>query len=379
MINKERYQRQIILKEFGEAGQQKLRNARLLIVGAGGLGCPALQYLVSSGVGAIGIVDFDVVDLTNLHRQILYTVDDIGKPKAIVAEAKLKLLNSEIKITPYNLKLDNQNALSIISNYDLVIDGSDNFTTRYLVNDACVLLNKPLVYGAVLRFEGQVGVFNLADKNGIKANYRDLFPNPPDSDSILSCNEIGVLGVVPGVIGIMQATEAIKIITGIGEVLVNQIVTCNLLTNSSFKFNISINVNSTLLIPKNETEFLNFNYKFFCGTNNMDHEITYAAFDKLKSTSSFTIIDVREFNELPEVNEFKFLHIPLSDFENKILAIDIIGPIVFYCQTGKRSSIAVDIIKNKFSNCEVYSLRGGILGWKNYHNKIIIKNDRKEN
>ena len=210
-LDTNRYQRQIQLKEIGQLGQDKISNAKVLVIGAGGLGCPALQYLTAAGVGTIGIVDFDVVEMSNLQRQILYTVDDIGQSKAITAARKLNALNPEVKIEVYNVQITNKNALEIIENYNLIIDGSDNFATRYLINDACMLLDKPLIYGAVLRFEGQIGVFNWTDETtNNKTNYRDLFPKPPDLDSAISCNDVGVLGVIPGIIGTMQATEALK-------------------------------------------------------------------------------------------------------------------------------------------------------------------------
>ena len=231
--NYNRYQRQIQLKEIGQLGQEKITHAKVLMIGAGGLGCPALQYLAAAGVGTIGIVDFDVIEMSNLQRQILYTVDDIGQSKAITAAKKLSLLNPEIIIDVYNVQITNNNALEILENYDIIIDGSDNFATRYLINDACVLLDKPLIYGAVLRFEGQIGVFNLADETtNSKTNYRDLFPKPPDLDSSISCNDVGVLGVIPGIIGTMQATEALKIITGIGKSLTNKIISYNALENT---------------------------------------------------------------------------------------------------------------------------------------------------
>src|SRR6266496_5267611 len=203
-VQYERYQRQILLKEFGEAGQQKLQQAKVLVIGAGGLGCPALQYLAAAGVGTIGIVDNDVVTLTNLHRQILYSTDDIGYPKTERATFKLHQLNSDITITPYNFRLTNKNALNIISDYETIIDGTDNFSTRYMINDACVLMNKPLVYGAISQFEGQVAIFNFRrNENDETVNYRDLFPNPPKEDEILNCEEAGVLGVLPGIVGTM--------------------------------------------------------------------------------------------------------------------------------------------------------------------------------
>ena len=373
MKNTERYQRQILLKEFGERGQKKLQEAKVLVIGAGGLGCPVLQYLTAAGVGTIGIVDFDVVDISNLHRQILYTVGDIGKSKAETAAKKLNALNPDIEIQTFNLKLDNQTTFKIISCYDLVIDGSDNYSTRYLVNDACVLLNKPLVYGAVLRFEGQVGVFNIPDNEaGIKTNYRDLFPYPPDTGSALSCNEAGVLGVVPGIIGTMQATEALKIITGIGEVLYNQIISYNILSNAFYNFSVSPNMERPTLLPKSKTEFLNYNYDWFCGIHQSNNEISVEEFDALLSKENVSIIDVREKNELPSISEFEFTQIPMSEFEKGISSIESSGTIVVFCQTGKRSAKAVKHLNEIISDCKAFSLAGGIVAWKKHHQKISI-------
>lgn len=372
----QRYSRQILLKEFGEAAQEKLLKAKVLVIGAGGLGCPALQYLAAAGVGTIGIVDFDIVDISNLQRQILYSEDDIGKSKVAAAAKKINALNPEIKIQTYDLELVNKSALPIISDFDVIIDGTDNFSTRYLVNDACVLLNIPLVYGAVQRFEGQTGVFNIADKeSGIKTNYRDLFPKPPDADSVLSCNEAGVLGVVPGIIGTMQAAEAIKIITKIGDILCNSILSYNILTNTFYKFTLSQSDQSKSLIPKSETEYLNFDYDWFCGIRKSENEISAEEFDELILKDNVRIIDVREKNELPLESDFAFEHLPMNEFENNISSINLSQTIVVICQTGKRSLKAVKILKEKYSNCKAFSLAGGIEAL----NISKHKNGRKEN
>lgn len=363
----QRYQRQTALKEFGTAAQEKLFHAKVLVIGAGGLGCPALQYLAAAGLGTIGIIDFDIVELSNLQRQTLYSVEDIGKSKAQTAADKLKVFNPDILFYIYNIKLDSENALEIISDYDVVIDGTDNFATRYLVNDACVLLNKPLVYGAVLRFDGQVGVFNLAEKNtNIKTNYRDLFPVAPDSASAPSCNEAGVLGVLPGIIGTMQAAETIKIITGMGKPLCNTIVSYNALTNFFYEFMISPAKEINSSIPKNEEDFRKFDYEWFCGSHEEPHEITTAEFETLRTQEKIEIIDVRESGELPLVNEFVFTQIPLSKFEEAIENISTKNKVVVFCQTGKRSLAAVKMLNTKFPECSALSLKGGIQAWKKY-------------
>ena len=363
----QRYQRQISLEEFGTVAQEKLFQTKVLVVGAGGLGCPALQYLAAAGVGTIGIIDFDIVELTNLQRQTLYSIDDIGKSKAQTAVEKLKAFNPEIQFHVYNTRLDSKNALELISGYDIVIDGTDNFATRYLVNDACVLLNKPLVYGAVLRFEGQVGVFNLADKDtNAKTNYRDLFPAPPDPASALSCNEAGVLGVLPGIIGTMQATEAIKIITGIGRPLCNSIISYNALTNLFYEFMISPSKALNSTFPKNEEEFKNFNYEWFCGLHKELQEITPEEFDALRMKEEIDIIDVREIDELPAVDEFIFTQIPLGNFEEAIKNSSVKNKMVIFCQTGKRSLTAVKMLYEKSPVYPAFSLKGGIEAWKKY-------------
>ena len=363
----ERYHRQILLNEFGTAAQEKLFQAKVLVVGAGGLGCPALQYLSAAGVGNIGIIDFDMVELTNLQRQTLYSIDDIGKPKTQTAADKLKAFNPDILFHIHNIKLDSKNALEIISDYDVVIDGTDNFATRYLVNDACVLLNKPLMYGAVLRFEGQVGVFNLAEKGtDIKANYRDLFPVPPDPSSAPSCNEAGVLGVLPGIIGTMQASETIKIITGIGKPLCNTIVSYNALTNLFYEFLISPAKEINSSIPKSKKAFREFDYEWFCGSHEELHEITPVEFDILRTQEKLEIIDVREIHELPAVDEFIFTQIPLSTFEGAVKDISTKNKIIVFCQIGKRSLSAVNMLNEKFPGCDAVSLKGGIQAWKKH-------------
>lgn len=368
-----RYMKQILLKEFGTASQEKLLDAKVLLVGAGGLGCPALLYLGAAGVGTIGIADFDTIDISNLQRQIIYKTADIGKSKAEQAAHWINKLNPGITVHALNIKIQNSNALELISPYDLVIDGSDNFSTRYLLNDACILLNKPLIYGAVLRFEGQVGVFNLPDKKtNEKTNYRHLFPQPPDDASAISCNEAGVLGVLPGIIGTMQATEAIKIITGIGNPLCNRILSYNALDNSFYEISVSTLEPAVGTFPENETAFLNFDYSWFCKTEENNYDISSPAFDDIMSDEKITIVDVRETDELPEVNEFHHLNIPMSAFQTRFTEIDTTKKVVLFCQTGIRSLKAAKILKSKFPDCRVYSLTGGIKAWKLHQLNIPV-------
>jgi len=360
----ERYQRQVILKEMGESGQRKLLQSKVLVIGAGGLGCPALQYLAAAGVGNIGIVDDDVVSITNLHRQPLYSTFDIGFSKVEKAKHSLTKLNPDINITSYNERLTTQNALNIIGVYDLVIDGTDNFASRYLVNDACVLLNKPLVYGAVSQFEGQVAIFNYQNKNGdVPVNYRDLFPIPPGDGEVLNCAEAGVLGVLPGIIGTMQANETIKLITGIGKPLINSLLTYNALNNRLYEVLLSAREESRLLIPATKTEFEQMDYNWLCAAVNQQFEIDVAGFDQLRNSIKIDIIDVREPGEIPLLTEFGYRQIPLSQFKEKIPAIQNETVIVF-CQTGKRSLQAAQMLFDTFGETKkIYSLQGGILNW----------------
>jgi molybdopterin/thiamine biosynthesis adenylyltransferase/rhodanese-related sulfurtransferase len=360
----QRYQKQIFLKELGEQGQQLLSRGSVLVVGAGGLGCPALQYLAVAGVGRIGIVDFDVVDESNLHRQVLYTMEDIGKLKAKVAEIRIKALNPEVEVEIFCEKIGPENALSILSRFDLVLDGSDNFPTRYLINDACVLLNKPLIYGSVFRFEGQLSVFNLPDQ-GVKTNYRDLFPEPPDPSEVVGCNEAGVLGVLPGIIGTMQATEAIKIITGAGKPLANRLLCYNALNNFVYELEISPLESSGLQIPQTAEDFQKMNYEWFCNRLVSEYkDIDGAAFDQLRSSQTTQIIDVRNLHETPRVTEFEHLRIPLSELGENLHQIDPARPLVIFCQTGVRSIMAAHLITEKIGVRTVYNLKGGIIKWK---------------
>lgn len=375
----ERYSRQIILKEFGHAAQEKLSAAKVIVVGAGGLGCPAMQYLAAAGVGTIGIVDFDVVEISNLQRQTIYSVADIGKSKAERTAEILSRFNPDLRIHAYNFKLDSRNAWNIINEYDVVLDGTDNFSTRYLVNDACVLLGKPLVYGAVLRFEGQVGVFNFAGKHdSYKTNYRDLFPKPPLPETVPSCNEAGVIGVLPGIIGTMQAGEVIKIITGIGESLANKIITYNLLSNSMNEFGILPAENKQVSIPNSRSEFENFDYDWFCGIKNNCPEISANDFDSLITTEEVTIVDVREFGELPVIDDFPFIQIPLSQFADSVDKIPAGQTTVIVCQSGKRSMVATRMLKENFPERKIFSLTGGVAGWKAYLlNKVLPPNQNR--
>src|SRR4030095_14593402 len=359
----ERYQRQIIL--FGEEGQLKLLKAKVLVIGAGGLGCPVLQYLVAAGVGTIGIVDDDVVTLNNLHRQVLYSVNEIGLSKAETAAQVLRELNPEITIISYNERLTTQNALSIIDEFEIVIDGTDNFSTRYMINDACVLSGKPLVYGAISQYEGQIAVFNSRKYMDDEAvNYRDIFPSPPKEDEVLNCADAGVLGVLPGIIGTMMANETIKLITGIGEPLANHLLTYNALNNQVYLFTIPAGKETRSMIPKDEAEFLKTDYILLCSSSLSDVEIDIHAFNSLIENGSADVIDVREPNEIPAVNEFSNIKIPLAQLADSSGLVKS-DTVITFCQTGRRSLQAAKILSGIFGNTKkIYSLRGGISQWK---------------
>ena len=360
-MDKERYSRQINLKGFGEGRQSKLLAAKVLVIGAGGLGCPVLQYLCAAGIGEIGIADADLVSLSNLQRQVLYSIDDIGLPKAVQAAIRLQRLNPDCVIHTHVLRADALNALELIRYYDVIVDGTDNFPSRYLINDACVLLDKPLVYASVFQYEGQVAVFNVADAAGVKTNYRDLFATPPSATDAPDCNESGVLGVLPGIIGLMQAGEVIKLITGIGKPLINQLLTWSVLTASAYTIKLQENPEAKHLIPADQTAFRNTDYEWLCSTEITGVEqIGASSFAQLTTEQDIMFIDVREAGEQPEAH-FPHLQIPLSRFKENLLSIQK-NRVVLFCQSGKRSLQAAQIIRESFGESKkIYSLTGGIL------------------
>src|SRR5436190_13712013 len=268
-----RYNKHIIIPEFGLEAQQKLKSSKVLVIGSGGLGSPVLLYLAAAGVGIIGIVDFDVVDDSNLQRQVLFGVSEIGQPKVEAAKRRLESLNPYIKIKIYNTQLTSKNALEIIKDYDVVADGTDNFPTRYLVNDACLLLNKPNVYASIFQFEGQVSVFNYVNNKGQRGpNYRDLYPTPPPAGLVPSCAEGGVLGVLPGIIGSLQASEVIKVITGVGEPLSGRFFIFDALNFETRTFKIKPREDNPIS-GKNPTITSLIDYEQFCGVKAIEKPI----------------------------------------------------------------------------------------------------------
>jgi molybdopterin/thiamine biosynthesis adenylyltransferase/rhodanese-related sulfurtransferase len=338
MLTKEeliKYQRQTILPEIGIDGQLNLKNAKVLMVGAGGLGCPVLQYLAAAGVGEIGIIDHDVVEITNLHRQILYNPQDIGINKAIVASEKIKALNPAAKINTYPTKLVVENCESIFKNYDLIIDGSDNFPTRYLINDTCVKLNKTLIFGAIDRFEGQVSVFNY--QNG--PNYRNIYPNEIANNTIQNCSEIGVINTLPAIVGSIMANEAIKVTCQLDHILSGKILAINALDYQFKIFNFKKTGSTTPNLKSNNTNEIDWN----------DYE---------NAKDDFFLIDVREDHEFEEFN-IGGINIPLYNLLEQKDQITNNKKIIFCCQTGRKSKMALEILK-PFINQEMYSLKNGL-------------------
>ena len=361
-----RYNRHIIIPEFGFEAQQKLKAAKVLVIGCGGLGSPALLYLAAAGVGNIGIIDFDVVDDSNLHRQVLFGVDDIGKPKVEAAKRRLQSLNPHINIELYNTQLTSQNALDIIKNYDVVADGTDNFPTRYLVNDACLLLDKPNVYASIFQFEGQISVFNYVNAKGDRGpNYRDLYPTPPPPGLVPNCAEGGVLGVLPGIIGSLQASEVIKVITGVGETLSGRFFTFDALTFETRTFNIKRRDINPL---NGENSAINalIDYEQFCGVKAVEKpikEITAKElYDLQVSGENFQLIDVRESDEYEKVNIGAEL-IPLATVADNAAKISKDIKVVVHCKLGGRSANAIRELEEKFGFTNLYNLKGGIFAF----------------
>jgi len=333
-----------MLPEIGERGQQLLKDARVLVVGAGGLGCPILQYLAAAGVGNIGVVDGDVVSLSNLQRQVLYTPNDIGKSKAERAAAVVAALNPDICIEIHTVFVSHDNVLQLISGYDIIVDGSDNFDTRYLLNDACVMLGKPLVSGAIFRFEGQVSVFNY--KGG--PTYRCLFPEPPGAGESPNCAEIGVVATLPGMVGTIQANEVLKMITGIGEVLSGRLLVIDALTMNSHTFNFKANEANRVIteLPKPSS--------VVC-----DVPIQEVSFDEVAQlvASGARLVDVREEHEHTAGN-IGGINVPLSQLVSRIDELSNGDSFVLYCASGKRSTQAANLLAAR--GYKVSQLRGGV-------------------
>lgn len=356
-----RYSRHIAIPEFNVEGQKKLKGGKVLVIGSGGLGSPVLLYLAAAGVGTIGIVDFDVVDDSNLQRQVLFTVHDIGKSKAETAKERLLALNPYLNIIVHNTRFTTDNALDLVKDYDVVADGTDNFPTRYLVNDACVLAGKVNVYASIFRFEGQVSVFNFPNPDGSRGpNYRDLFPTPPPPGLVPNCSEGGVLGVLPGIIGSLQACEVIKVLSGVGDPLAGRLF---LFDAASFTTRI-LKVNKD---PAVEIKGL-INYEQFCGIGggteeNPLKEITPQELQQLiESNTDFQLIDVREPYEFEIANLQGELY-PLSSVSSYAGKIARDKMVVVHCKGGVRSAKAIRELEDNFGFDNLYNLKGGILAF----------------
>jgi molybdopterin/thiamine biosynthesis adenylyltransferase/rhodanese-related sulfurtransferase len=372
-----RYDRHIIIPDFGMEAQLKLKAAKVLVIGSGGLGSPVLLYLAAAGVGTLGIVDFDVVDDSNLQRQVLFGVESIGNPKVEAAKKRLVSLNPHLKINIYNTHLNSSNALDIINDYDVVADGTDNFPTRYLVNDACLLLDKPNVYASIFQFDGQVSVFNYVDKKGSRGpNYRDLYPSPPPPGLVPSCAEGGVLGVLPGIIGSMQALEVIKVITGVGETLSGRFFTFDALQFETRTFNIRARHDNPVS-GKNPTITQLIDYEQFCGMRAVEEkplrEVTAKElYDWQVKGEPFQLIDVREPHEYQIVNIGGEL-IPLSEIVGAADQITRDRKVVLHCKMGGRSAKAIRELEEKFGFKNLYNLKGGILSYIDEVNPQLTK------
>lgn len=342
---KKQYDRHLILEEIGTKGQEKLKKAKILVIGAGGLGCPILQYLAAAGVGTLGIVDNDVVSQSNLQRQVLYTHEDIGKSKAKTAANKLSKLNPYITFEVHQEMLSTHNAIYLFNQYDIIVDGSDNFPTRYLTNDAAIITNKPLVFGAIFKFEGQVSVFNY--KNG--PTYRCLYPTPPKPGDMPNCSEIGVLGVLPGIIGSLQANEVIKIILGLGTVLSGKLLSYNTLTHQQLLLQFSKTAEAQI-------KSLAENYALFCEITT--DNFTTISLKKLSANKAkYNLLDVREDWERATYH-IGGQHIPLAQIPKRFKEINSSKPLVVYCKAGTRSKKAITLLQQLHFQQQLIQLEG---------------------
>lgn len=360
-----RYARHFALPQMGREGQLRLKQSKVLVVGAGGLGSPVLLYLAAAGIGKIGIIDHDKVERHNLQRQVLYGESDIGSSKALAASKRILDLNPNIEVEVFQAPLNRSNALEIIEKYDIVADGTDNFQTRYLVNDACVFLGKTNVYASIFRFEGQVSVFNLALDDGSRGpNYRDLYPNPPAAGTVPDCAEGGVLGVLPGIIGSLQANEVIKIAAGIGQPLSGRLLLMDAL-------NMETRILKVRKDPQNPINgespsiFELIDYDQFCGVPKTfkvhgSQSLEAEEFLKWKEQGkNFQLIDVRELSEF-ELQNIGGELIPLSELKGRYNEISEEVPVIIHCASGKRSLQAIEILKQNGNWNNLYNLEGGI-------------------
>lgn len=361
------YSRHLIIPEIGTEGQRRLKGARVLMIGAGGLGSPAGMYLAAAGVGTIGLVEFDTVDTSNLQRQVLYSYEDIGKPKLAAATARLRGLNPHIDVVSHECRLDSSNALQLIQQYDLVVDGTDNFATRYLVNDACVLAGRPNVYASIFRFEGLLSVFNF--RGG--PCYRCLYPSPPPPGFAPSCAEGGVFGVLPGILGALQATEAIKLITGVGRPMGGRLLQFDALELAFREFRVDRDP-SCCICSDSPTQTGLIDYVTFCGDTQHDIDLdaasTPGAIEPLALAARLDAGELLQLVDVRSLNEHQIVHIngsilaPLDELDEHLHVFDPDVPVVCYCKTGVRSLSAARFLLQKGFG-DVVSLQGGIQAW----------------
>jgi len=348
MNSNNRYNRQTKLAGFGKKRQEMLANSKVLVIGLGGLGIPVIQYLNAMGIGTLGIVENDNIEIHNLQRQVIYLENDIGKKKIAVAKDLLKKQNSETKIISFDAYFSKKNALEIIEKFDLVVDASDNFSTRYLINDACIILNKVFIYGAIYGFEGQISVFNY--KNG--PTYRCLFPKMPNSDEVPSCDVNGVLGILPGIVGSNQALEAIKILTDLEEVMSGKLWLFDALKQTINKINFKQN-------PKNKeiTQLKPSYEEILCDA---EKSISCENFLKIQKKQNYILIDVRDKEEFDSYNIDDSLNIPLADIENSFNPPFHNQQVYLICKSGKRSFEAVEIFNRRYPKTKFKSIIGGL-------------------
>lgn len=360
-----RYSRHLIMPEVALAGQLRLKASKVLCIGTGGLGSPLALYLAAAGVGTIGLVDFDVVDDSNLQRQIIHTTADVGRPKIDSAEAKLKAINPQVAILKHEVRLESSNALEIIAPYDVIVDGTDNFPTRYLVNDACVLLGKPNVYGSIFRFDGQATVFFP----GEGPCYRCLYPEPPPPDLVPSCAEGGVLGILPGVIGVIQATETVKLLLGVGKPLIGRLLLYDALEMSFRELKVRKSPQCPICGPNRSiTELID--YEQFCGVGGQAaaqppvlDEITAKELQaQLLANPHLKILDVRNPEEYLICSIEGSQMIPLGELANRVDELDPHMEWVVHCKSGVRSAKAIALLK-PLGFQKLRNLKGGILSW----------------
>lgn len=361
-----RYSRHLLIPEVGLEGQRKLKASSALIIGTGGLGSPVALYLAAAGIGRIGLVDYDVVDSSNLQRQVIHGTSTVGKLKVESAKAKLVDLNPEIQVDVYNEPYTSENALRIAQNYDIILDGTDNFPTRYLTNDVAVFLGKPNVYASIYRFDGQVSVFHA--KEG--PCYRCLFPEPPPPGLVPSCAEGGVLGVLPGTIGTIQATEALKVLLGIGEPLIGKLLLYNALDMSFDFVKLKKNPNCRVCGPNADIKEL-IDYEEFCGVPSHDHDegsagagwdITAAELAERVKSNHLKLIDVREPHELEISALPNAVNIPLGQLAARLSELDSAEDMVLFCKSGSRSARALELLVSAGFK-KVKNLKGGINAW----------------